>query len=230
MKDEARGTAARADFPVAPVALAVFFVIWSLRATVFYAIDESITSDVWRTIYSTAVKATLWIGPAWAYARWLRQTPVLRYLGLSVAPVRREWGIAALATLLYLGTVVGLEVTLDGKFFHPSAPTAFALTFLAASALIEEIFFRGLVLQELSRHVRGVPANLITSLLFVSVHWPHWLWSRGLSAGVFADSVGVILASLLFGWLYLRTRSIWPCFMAHVANNVVAGFLVGTST
>jgi hypothetical protein len=230
MKDEARGTAAPADFPVAPVALAAFFVIWSLRATVFYAIDESIASDVCRTVYSTAVKAMLWIGPAWAYARWIRQTPVLSYLGISAAPARREWGITGLVTLLYLGAVVGLEVMFGGKSFHPSVPAAFAITFLAASALIEEILFRGLVLQELSRHFRGVPANIITSLLFVVVHWPHWIWSRGFSAGVFADSVGLFLASVLFGWLYLRTRSIWPCFMAHVANNVVAGFLVAATT
>ncbi len=227
MKDEERDNTA--DFPAGPVALAAFFVIWSLRATVFYFIDESITSDYGRTIYSTVVKATLWVGSAYLYVRWICRMPVLRYLGLSVVLARREWGIAALATLLYLGAVIGLEVTFAGKAFHPSTPAAFATTFLAASALIEEILFRGLVLQELSRHFRGIPANLITSSLFVAVHWPYWLWSRGLSAGVLADSVGVFLASLLFGWIYLRTRSIWPCFMAHVANNVVAGFLVGAS-
>ncbi len=212
------------------VALVAFYIVWSLRATVFYSVDESIASDVWRMVYSTAVKVMLWVGPAWVYVRWIRQTPVLRYLGISVVPARREWGIAGLVTLLYLGTVVGLEVKFGGKSIHPSVPAAFALAFLAASALIEEIFFRGLVLQELSRHIRGVPANIITSLLFVAVHWPHWLWSRGLNASVLADSVGVILASLLFGWLYLRTRSVWPCFTAHVANNVVSGFLVVLSS
>lgn len=219
----------KSDGHMGLVALVAFYLVWSLRATIFYFIDESIASDAWRTIYSTAVKAALWVGPAWVYVRWIRQTPALPYLGISVVPTLREWGNAALTTLLYLGTVVGLEVMFGGKSFHPSVPAAFAFSFLAASALIEEILFRGLVLQELSRHFRGVPANIVASLLFVGVHWPHWLWSRGLSAGVLADSVGVLLASLLFGWLYLRTRSIWPCFMAHVANNVVAGFLVVAS-
>jgi membrane protease YdiL (CAAX protease family) len=32
--------------------------------------------------------------------------------------------------------------------------------------------------------------------------------------------------SLLFGVLYLRTRSIWPCFLAHVVNNLFSGWLV----
>lgn len=219
----------KSESRVGLVALVAFYVVWSLRATVFYFIDESITSDFWRTMYSTAIKTVLWVGPAWAYVRWLRRAPVLKFLGLSVSPSRREWGIAVLVMTLYMGTIVALEVSLGGKSFHPSWPAPFAFFFLSASAFVEEIFFRGLVLQELSRHVRGVPAIIITSLLFVAVHWPHWLWSRGLSAGVFADSVGVFLASLLFGWLYLRTRSIWPCFMAHVANNAVAGFLVAAN-
>ncbi len=218
-------------FPDANVCLLAFlgfFVIWSLRATLFYFVDESIASDTWRSVYSTSVKFALWVLPTFAFVRWFRRAPALQFLGIANFPSGREWGIAALGTSLFLGVVVALEVIPGGKAFLPSSPTAFAFAILAASALIEEILFRGLVLRELSGRFRGVTANFVASLLFVGVHWPHWLWSRGFSAGVLADSMGVFLASLLFGWLYLRTRSVWPCFMAHVANNVVAGFLVTT--
>lgn len=208
------------------VALLAFFFVWSLRATYFYFIDESIASDIWRSVYSTSVKCALWVLPAIAFVGWLRRVSPWKYLGIAVIPTFREWGIAALATSLFLGTIVALEVAFGGKAFQTAMPAAFAFSMLAASALIEEILFRGLVLRELTEHFHNVTANLIASLLFVAVHWPHWLWSRGFSAGVIADSAGVFFASLLFGWIYLRTRSIWPCFMAHVANNVVAGFLV----
>ena len=212
------------------VALAAFYVVWSLRATVFYFIDESIASDAWRSIYSTSIKFVLWVLPAIAFIGCFRRASALKYLGIAHFPSGREWGIAALATSLFLGTVVALELTFGGKTFQPSPPAVQAFVLLAASALIEEILFRGLVMRELSGPFHGVMANLITSLLFGGVHWPHWLWSQGLNAGVLADSVGVLLASLLFGWIYLRARSIWPCFAAHVANNVVAGFLVVSSS
>jgi membrane protease YdiL (CAAX protease family) len=223
-------TAKPTDFHIGLVGLAAFFVVWSLRATVFYFIDVSIPSDFWRSVYSTAIKAALWLAPAYIYVRWIRGAPALKYLGISVVPSGREWNVAALVTALYLGSVVGLEVAIGGKSLHLSLPTSFAFDFLAASALIEEILFRGLVLHEFSRRFSGVPANIIASLLFVGVHWPYWLWSRGPGIGVLADSVGVFLASLLFGWLYLRTRSIWPCFVAHVANNIVAGFWVASDS
>lgn len=218
------------DAIVCLLAILGFFVIWSLRATLFYFVDESIASDTWRSVYSTSVKFALWVLPTFAFVWWVRRAPALRFLGIANFPSGREWGIAALSTSLYLGIVVALEMTFGGKTFQPSPPAVLGFVLLAASALIEEILFRGLVLRELSGRFRGVTANFVASLLFVGVHWPHWFWSRGLSAGVLADSMGVFLASLLFGWLYLRTRSVWPCFMAHVANNVVAGFLVVSSS
>lgn len=230
MKDEVARSAERSDRVIGLAAPAAFFVLWSLRATVLYFIDESISSDLWRTTYSSAVKAALWLGPAFAYVWWIRRAPALNYLGVSAKASAREWGVAAGATLLFLGAVVTFEVLLGGKTVQISSPAAFALLFLAISALIEELLFRGLVLHELSRDFQHVTANVITALLFAGVHWPYWLWSRGLGVGLIADSVGVFLASLLFGWIYLRTRSIWPCYVAHVANNVVAGFLVATSS
>lgn len=224
MKDESPGD--QVDARVGLIALTVFFLVWSLRATVFYFIDDAISDGFSRSLYSIGVKFVLWVVPALFFVRWQRREPALCYLGLSISPNVREWGLAALATALYMGAVMGLELSLVNKTFHPALPAALSLIFLAASALIEEIFFRGLILHALSEHFRGVSANLMASVLFVSVHWPHWLWSRGFGAGVLADSVGVFFASLLFGWIYLRTRSIWPCFAAHVANNIVAGLLI----
>lgn len=211
---------------VALIALAVFFLVWGLRATVFYFIDEAFPAGVPRFLYSTAMKFGLWVVPAMVFVRLVRQRPALPYLGLTGRVPLREWGIAGLITAAYMGTVIALKVSLGGKSFVPSWPTVLSVIFLASSCLIEEILFRGLILHELAERLRGLPANLIASLLFVGVHWPHWLWSRGLDSGVVADSVGVFLVSVLFGVVYLRTRSIWPCFIAHVVNNLVSGWLV----
>jgi len=209
------------------VCLAAFFVVWALRATVLYGIDEALASGVPRSLYSTVVKAVIWVAPAVLYAKYVRRENAWRYLGISRGASAREWGMAALFAGVYLGAVVLLEVSLGGKVLQPTVPTLVAGLFLVSSCFIEEVLFRGAVLHGFAEHMRGWYANLITSVLFVGVHWPYWLWSRGLSGGVVADSVGVFLVSLLFGVLFLRTRSIWPCVVAHGANNVVAGWLVG---
>ena len=43
---------------------------------------------------------------------------------------------------------------------------------------------------------------------------------------VLANTASVFLVSLVVGWLYLRTLSIWPPVLAHIANNLAATLLV----
>jgi len=61
--------------------LIAFFVLWTLHATLFYAVDESITSPISRAAYSDLLKLILWVVPAAVFARWLRRTPPAKYLG-----------------------------------------------------------------------------------------------------------------------------------------------------
>ena len=68
-------------------------------------------------------------------------------------------------------------------------------------------------------------ANLLTSLLFVGVHLPYWLTHEGFTINVLTNSVGVFIFSLVAGWLYLRSASLWPPTLAHIANNFVSALL-----
>jgi membrane protease YdiL (CAAX protease family) len=68
---------------------------------------------------------------------------------------------------------------------------------------------------------------LLTSLLFVAIHLPFWLSHGGLSATMLTNTGGVFAFSLLAGWLYLDSSSIWPSTLAHIANNCVAALLTG---
>lgn len=206
------------------------FIVWSVRATWLYAVDEAIASDTQRTVYSNLVKALLWVGPAFAFARWLRHASPWRYLGLSVAPSARQWARCLILTGLFLGLSVGLE-TLSGRKALSLAGFSLSITlsdllFTFLSPLLEEILFRGLILHELSGLMPGWAANLLTSLLFVGIHLPFWLSHEGFTTAVLSNSIGVFAFSLLAGWLYLSSASIWPPLLAHIANNTLAALLV----
>ena len=80
--------------------------------------------------------------------------------------------------------------------------------------LTEETLFRGFLLATLVQPLGALRATVLASAIFALSH----------------VNVGVILpffvSGLLLSWLYLKTRSIWPSFTAHAAQNVIAMLLV----
>jgi membrane protease YdiL (CAAX protease family) len=207
-----------------------FFAVWSVRAIYLYSIDESIASDVLRTVYSSLVKLILWGVSAFGFAYCIRHSSPFQYLGLSIMPSARQWILYLVVIGLFLGGIVGFE-TITGRRELSLLGISFSITIPGVlstyvSPLLEEILFRGLLLKEFSGLLPRWGANLLTSLLFAGVHLPFWLSHGGLSGTVLANTASVLIFSLVAGWLYLRRSSIWPSFVAHIANNCVAALLV----
>lgn len=210
--------------------LAGFLVVWTIRGTLFYAVDESITSPVWRAAHSSLLKFALWVLPAVAFACQVRRMPPARYLGVSVVPNLRNWTLCLAVTVSFLVLVALFELTVGGKCFSgaglASLPVVLALLQLVLSPLFEEVLFRGLVLKELLTLLPAYRANALTSALFVGVHLPFWLSHEGANRTVLAAAFGVFVFSVVAGWLFTKSASIWPPTLAHIANNVLASSLV----
>ena len=211
--------------------LVCFFGVWSLRATRLFVIDQSISTPVGQAVYSIGIKFLLWVLPAMAYAWWLRRVQPVQYLGLYPFPTWRTWWPCLCVTAGFLAAITAVEVGFRGqslvwsRLFLGSLP-ATCLS-LAITPLMEEILFRGLVLRELMALTGWARANVTASLLFVGIHLPHWLWRDGLSTSVAIQGGGVFVFSMLAGWLYAKSRSVWPPALAHTLNNAWAVLLHG---
>ena len=71
---------------------------------------------------------------------------------------------------------------------------------------------------------------VVTGLIWALWHFPENL--RGynfpdnpLVGGLFIFPVGAIFLSIIFGWLRLKTGSVWSSSLAHAAFNVIGGSL-----
>ncbi|HZH03612.1 MAG TPA: type II CAAX endopeptidase family protein [Myxococcaceae bacterium] len=83
-----------------------------------------------------------------------------------------------------------------------------------AAPVCEEFFFRGVLQKQWSATgARPWTAVLGTSALFSALHLDPIGFPARLELG------------LLFGWLFLRTGSLWPGIFAHAANNGVSTLL-----
>jgi membrane protease YdiL (CAAX protease family) len=94
-----------------------------------------------------------------------------------------------------------------------------------ASALGEEIGWRGFMLPRLTTRFGWFLGCLISGLIWASWHYPLLLFAD-YNAGTpkfFAltcFTLMVIGSAFQLGWLRLRSRSLWPCAMLHASHNL----------
>ncbi len=91
------------------------------------------------------------------------------------------------------------------------------LMIVVAAPIMEEVVFRGIVLEGFLRNFHPKKAILHSALIFGAVHLNPWQF------------IGAALVGLLLGWLYYRTRSLIPCILVHMLNNLLAfgGLYIG---
>ena len=88
----------------------------------------------------------------------------------------------------------------------------------------EELGWRGFLMPTLHKRYGFVAACSITGLIWAVWHYPL-LYGLGLFSGPGAHirigffSVMVVGLSFIFGWLRLRTASLWPCVLMHASHN-----------
>lgn len=103
------------------------------------------------------------------------------------------------------------------------AALGFSAVVMAIHAAMEEVMFRGFILQELMSKFSTTAAVLVSSLIFVALH----------AGGLVKDEVGIVgaanifLASLLMSVAYLRTRHLWLPIGLHAGWNFTQGPLLG---
>ncbi|MCA1756232.1 MAG: CPBP family intramembrane metalloprotease [Bacteroidales bacterium] len=110
--------------------------------------------------------------------------------------VKEEQALVLTGRLVYAESAGGLAVNI------------FVLAILPAVA--EEVLFRGVIQNNLERWVgSGIVAVIITSLLFSTLHLQFFTF------------LPRFLLGIVFGFLYLWSRTIWLPVIAHFGNNIV---------
>ena len=210
--------------------LITFFILWTLRCAFFYTVDESIASPAVRAAYSNLLKFLVWILPAAVFVYVLRGTNPVKYFGLSVWPSRRNWLMSISLITAYLLVVALFKIVIDNKRFSTTFFSTIPFTYWLIMALLppflEELFFRGFLITELLALIPVHLAIVTSSFLFACIHLPYWLSQGALIQTVAVSGSAAFAFSILTGWLFVKTGSIWPSVLAHFAANLLPQFFV----
>ena len=156
------------------------------------------------------------------------------YVNLSFGRIERRmvWpaiGMSVLIAVAQLLITISVLSLLDVDYFYQGeemerrqqlfSGLAGALFVVVSGPIIEEICFRGLLLDGLLKtRCRPWVAILISAVAFGLVH------------GLWAPLVTATLFGLLAGWLYWRTGSIIPGLIIHIANNSLTAIDLSNQT
>lgn len=142
-------------------------------------------------------------------------------VGACIAWVLRGFGIVFITNMLLLLFMRGTRQNIPGfeaqEVSHiplfgtsPFDITLSIIALIIIAPLIEEILFRGFLLRTFADRFSPWIANLLAAAIFALVHFEF-------------QSVGIIfILALILNWIFLKSRSLWPCIAFHMINNTLA--------
>ncbi len=169
-----------------------------------------------------AMLAWLWLATLWREAHGPER--------IGLAPSDRHWmrwGVLTGMAAVVLGLIVtnilwpvfgkpaGLPDPMHPAFAAPTPAYVliYVLSVCLASAIAEEITFRGLLYGWLRRTMTPLAAAFIAAVAHALVHFDM------------GALPGLIVIFILFGLLYERAQSLWPAILAHGLHNFVVMIL-----
>ncbi len=114
-----------------------------------------------------------------------------------------------------IGSLIPMPESIQKAFMDLGSQTGvFAfLLMVVAAPILEELIFRGIMLDGLLRNYSPAKSILLSSFLFGVVHLNPWQFVTGFIIGIFS------------GWVYYRTKSLSLSVIIHAAANL-SGFVV----
>jgi CAAX protease family protein len=172
-------------------------------------------------IVNLSFRFLYWIAPVLLYLRYVDGVNPLEYLKLT-GYVRRGVIVALVLTVInVIGTYARFgppHLSMARVTWSSIAGTSFSIGF------IEEIPYRGFMLQKFGERMNFWLANLITSLLFVGIHLPGWIALHMLNAGA---AVSIFLFGVVMGIAFRYSKSLWAPILTHSANDCLSFVIFG---
>ena len=198
--------------------VAAFHLIWIAWPLVLYPRLTAAFGDktLAYALVQLSIRVLLWVVPVWFYLRYVDRVEPLGYLKLK-EHIGRGLVVAIVLTAVNLvGTIARFGLphpTMERVTWNSMLGTSFLIGF------IEEIPYRGFMLQKFAERMDFWLANLITSLLFLAIHLPGWIALHTLSADA---AVTILLFSVVMATVFKLSDSLWAPIVGHSANDFLS--------
>lgn len=212
------------NFPTTGGSIGIFFV--TILSMIVFSPVMILSGKITNIETSFMLYYVVAIGiPAIFYFK--RRRKQATYKPLKLTPLRRSeifllilgtMGLAAgiiapLVELIPMADWFSKLMLNMGRTTHPATIMAVVI----AAPILEELIFRGVMLDGLLKRYSPIKAIIVTSLLFGAIHLNPWQFVSAFTGGLF------------IGWVYYRTHNLSYAILIHAVNNlffVVPAFFI----
>ncbi|WP_110953434.1 CPBP family intramembrane glutamic endopeptidase [Anaerosinus massiliensis] len=110
--------------------------------------------------------------------------------------------------------------------FTPKLSLYLWIDAILLAAIMDEIIFRGIILQTLASHMSFTKATFFSTCFFVFIHFPRWYNLGHFSDYTIIGNINFIFCfGILMGYILKKSNSLWPCILIHFVNNFISNAL-----
>jgi CAAX protease family protein len=198
----------------------VFHLCWIAWPFVVYPRLTALgDSTLAHALVNISFRLLLWVAPVVLYLRQVDRIEPLGYLKLRHHVARGFAGALVVSALNLAGSLVRFGIPHAGMqalTWNSALGTSFFVGF------IEEIPYRGFMLQKFTERLGFWMATMLTSLLFIAIHVPGWIALHLLTID---RAVSIFVFAVVMAIVFRYSRSLWAPIIAHSANDCMSFLL-----
>lgn len=153
------------------------------------------------------------------FAVWLllargTERPIFRFVSKRPDPTTILWGfVLIVVTSVVIEPLIEIFSSDNVDLLHDIVRTGgwAMLTTLVMAPILEEVLFRGIIQEVITREYGRIWGILFASFLFGLAHMP-----------VYQQAVNAFFVGIILGYIYYKTDSLIPVIIIHALNNAIA--------
>lgn len=134
--------------------------------------------------------------------------------------------------IISLYTAAGMAANHGGFWMNPEMLLAQELPKFLVVGVTEEMVYRGWGMNAFTFHTTENRVNILSALYFAAVHFPsyfiHWYLDGAFAlSAMLTQAVYVVLLGLVFGWVFKKSKSLWPPVLIHFWADFASVLFIG---
>ena len=201
----------------------IFFAVWSVKELIIEPLWLNRLDSVTWQISETLIKLSVWAVPAVLLIKRFRDDMRVS-LKEMFTNKPRLFKTAPILLLVFFPLINALFI--HGEIaIRPNFQPA-GIAWLVFGSAIEEIVFRGFLLNTMLKRIKTWQAVMIDAVLFALIHYPIWIYSGLDFLAILSNSVMILPVSVLFAFSFIKTKNILVPMAIHILWNLLGTLFV----